>query len=197
MKLSQSRRGFLLAVVAGTCLFPSISHAANIIVGTGNDTSYFVLQSPNLGVRTYEVRYTYSPATPQDGYFLLDRIRTIDSSISLALSNFGGQYFLDSLTYNSVTEANDFTPPDYSPYWAHWASGGEAGYPAASPINSGNWTYGSGISSQVRLIAPGSWDALYYSDGLSAPSVAPVPETSSAVLAILSSVVIFKRRRSS
>ena len=199
MKTSQSRRGFLLAVVAGACLLPSVSHAANIIVGSGSDTSYFVLQSTNLGERTYEVHYTYSPGTSQDGFFLLDQIMAADTTITLVLNDFGSSqahnYFVDSITYNGVIEANDFSPPDFAPYWSHWVSGGEAGFPTPSPVASGTWGLGSGISSPYRLIAPGSWDALYYSDGLSVPSVAPVPETSSAFLAVLGSVAIFKRRR--
>ena len=204
MKLSQSRRGFLLAVVAGTCLFPSISHAANIVVGTGNDTSYLVLQSTNLGVRTYEIHYTYSSGTSQDGYFLLGQVLAGDSSIAVSLSDYGTpsspNYIVDSFTFNSVTETGVFAPP-YVPYWSHWVSGGEAGYPTASPIASGSWDYGSGISAPYRLIAPGSWDGLFYSDGSTAPSVAPsvapIPETSSALLAVLGSVVLFKRRRNS
>ncbi|MEX1116239.1 MAG: hypothetical protein WEB53_13380 [Akkermansiaceae bacterium] len=200
MKLNQTRRGFLLAVVAGACLFPSISNAANIIVGTGNDTSYFVLQSTNLGVRTYEVHYTYSPGTSQDGFFLLSQVLALDTSVIASLSNYGTlaspNYFVDSFMYSSVTETSVSSPP-YVPYWAHWVSGGEAGFPSASPVASGAWSFGSGISAPYRLIAPGSWDALSYSDGSGAPSVAPIPETSSALLAIIGSLVIFKRRRNS
>lgn len=198
MKLSQSRRGFLLVAIAGTCLLPSISIAANIIVGTGNDTSYLVLQSTNLGVRTYVIHYTYSAGTSQDGYSLLSQVLALDNSVTASLSNFGTlatpNYIVNSFTYNSVTETSVSSSP-YVPYWAHWVSGGEAGYPTASPVASGAWDYGSGVSAPFRLIAPGSWDALYYSNGSTAPSVAPVPETSSAVLVILGSLVIFKRRR--
>jgi len=200
MKLSQSRRGFLLAVLAGACLLPIASNAANIIVGTGSDTSYFVLQSTNLGVRTYEVKYNYNSSVPQDGFFLLDQIRVADSSISFAINNFGSllapNYFVDSITFNSVTETGVSAPP-FTPYWAQWVSGGAAGFPAASPKPSGTWSFGSGISAPYRVIAPGSWDALVFSNGSSAPSVSPIPETSSAALALLGSLVIFKRRRRS
>lgn len=199
MKLSQSRRGFLAVVIAGACLLPSISSAATTVVGTGPDTSYYVLQSPNLGVRTYEVRYTYNASLLQDEFFLISQVLAGDTSLTADLDNSFGtlgnpNYLLKSITYNSVTELGVSTPP-YTPYWAQWVSGGQAGYPTATPVTSGAWTFGSGMSAPYRLIAPGSWDARYFSDGISAPSIAPVPETSSALLAILGSLVAFKRRR--
>lgn len=199
MKPNQSRRGFLAVVIAGACLLPSISSAATMVVGTGSDTSYYVLQSPNLGVRTYEVRYTYNASLLQDEYFLINQVLAGDTSLTADLDNSFGtpsnpNYLLNSLTYNSVTELGVSTPP-YTPYWAQWVSGGQAGFPTASPVTSGSWTFGSGMSAPYRLIAPGSWDARYFSDGSSAPSIVPVPETSSALLAILGSLVAFKRRR--
>ncbi len=194
MKLSQSRQGFLLAAIAGICLLPSISNAANIIVGTGNDTSYLVLQSTNLGVRTYVVHYTYNAGSPQDGYFLLDTVLTSDPSLHASVG-LPGNRFLSRMEYNSVIEEYDGTN-----YWAQWVSGG-LGYQGPPPDYNfdpgipalGEWTEGYGIS--THTIAPGSWDALFFSDGLSKPSVAPVPETSSAVFVVLGSLVIFKRRR--
>jgi len=200
MKLSQTRRGFFLAALAGACLLPINSYAANIIVGIGNDTSYFVLQSTNLGVRTYEVNYTYNSSAGQDGFFLLDQIIAAEATTEFVVFNFGSMvapnYFLNSVSSGGVTETNTSASP-FAPYWAHWVAGGQAGFPAASPNPSGTWSLGSGISGPYRLIEPGSWDGLFYSDGLTAPSVAPIPETSSAVLALLGAVVIFKRRRSS
>lgn len=199
MKLSQPRRGFLAVVIAGVCLLPSISSAATTVVGTGPDTSYYVLQSPNLGVRTYEVRYTYNASLLQDEYFLITQVLAGDTSLTASLDNSFGtpsnpNYLLNSITYNSVTELGVSTPP-YTPYWAQWVSGGQAGYPTASAVTSGSWTFGSGMSAPYRLIAPGSWDARYFSDGGSPPSIAPVPETSSALLVILGSLVALKRRR--
>jgi len=199
MKPNQSRRGFLAVVIAGACLLPSVSNAATIVVGTGPDTSYYVLQSPNLGVRTYEVRYTYNASLMQDEFFLISQVLAGDASLTAVLDNSFGtvnnpNYLLNSITYNSVTELGVATPP-YTPYWAQWVSGGQAGYPTASPITSGSWTFGSGMSAPYRLIAPGSWDARYFSDGSSPPSVAPIPETSSALLTLLGPLVIFRRRR--
>ena len=197
MKLSQSRRGFFLAVVAGICLFPSISKAANIIVGTGSDTSYLVLQSTNLGIRTYEVHYTYNSGTSQDGFTLLSQVLSADSFLTAGLVNFGSvlapNYFVNSFTFSSITETSVSSSP-YVPYWAHWVSGGEAGFPSASTVSAGTWSSGSGISSPYRFIAPGSWDALYYSDGSSLPSVAPIPEVSSTLLGVIGTLVIFRRR---
>lgn len=189
MKLSQSRRGFLLAVLAGACLLPSVSSAANVIVGSGSDTSYLVLQSPNLGLRTYEIHYTYSSGTAQDGYFLLSQVLASESSLIANVPG-GSNRFLDSITLNSVKEAFDGTN-----YWAQWVSGGQSGFPSASPIPSGTWSFGSGMSAPYRLIVPGSWDAFYFSDGNSAPAISPVPETSSALLGLVGVLVILRRRR--
>ena len=198
MKSSPSRRGFLLAVLTGVCLLPSASIAAITVLGSGPDSSYLVLESPNLGVRTYEVHYTYNSGGSQDAYFLLSEVLSADPLLTAGIGNFGTpsapNYFVNSFTFNSVTETSVSSPP-YVPYWAQWVSGGQAGYPTALPVASGTWDYGSGISSPYRLIAPGSWDALYYSDGSTAPSVAPIPETSSALLAVLGSLVVFKRHR--
>lgn len=192
MKSSPSRRGFLLAVLAGTCLLPSVSNAAVTVIGSGPDSSYLVLQSPNLGIRTYEIHYTYNSGT-QDGYFLLTAVLASDSSLVADIQG-TGNYFLDSIQFNSVSETN--TPwPNPGPSWSQWVSGGQAGYPTAAPIASGTWQFGSGMSAPYRLIEPGSWDAFYYSDGMTTPSVSPVPEMSSALLGVLGSLVILRRRR--
>jgi hypothetical protein len=74
MKTSPSRRGLLLAAIAGACLFPATSDAM-ISVGSGPDVSHFSLESPNLGVREYEIRYTYNATAPKDAYFLLNQIK--------------------------------------------------------------------------------------------------------------------------
>lgn len=198
MKSSPSRRGIFLAVLVGVCLLPSVSNAATTVVGSGPDSSFLVLQSPNLGVRTYQIHYTYTSGGSQDAYFLLSEVLFADRLLTAAIANFGmpsaPNYFVNSFTYNSITETSVSSSP-YVPFWAQWVSGGQAGYPTASPVASGAWDFGSGISSPYRLIAPGSWDALYYSDGTTAPSVSPVPEMSSALLGVLGSLVIFRRRR--
>lgn len=196
MKSSPSRRGFVLAVLAGaSCLLPSISQAATIVVGTGNDTSYLVLESPNLGALTYEIHYTYT-AGNQDTYFLLSQVTASDSSLVVSFTNYGTvgapSYFINSIN----SEAGTFTPPYV--YWSHWVAGGKGFQNPDFTLNSGDvadgsWSSGYGVS--THLIEPGSWDALYYSDGNTAPSIAPVPETSSALLGMIGSLVIFKRRR--
>jgi hypothetical protein len=197
MKSSPSRRGFLLAVLAGACLLPSVSSAAVTVIGSGPDSSFLVLQSPNLGLRTYEVHYTYNSGN-QDGYFLLSQVLGSDTSVTSGLTNYGStlapNFFTDNFTFGSVTETSaPWGEP--GPAWSHWVSGGHAGYPTAAPITSGTWVLSSGMSAPYRLIAPGSWDAYYFSDGVATPGVSPVPETSSVVLGVLSSLLLLKRRR--
>lgn len=195
MKLSQSRRGFLLVVLAGACLLPSVSSAAITVVGTGPDSSFLILESPNLGIRTYEIRYTYNSGNPQDAWFLLDQVAS-EESYTVAKTNYGTlsepNYIIDSIN----GESNTFTFPYL--YWAQWVAGG-TGYQNpdysynSGPVPEGSWSIGYGVS--THLIEPGSWDALVYSDGSTEPTFAPIPETSSALLGVLGSLVVFSRRR--
>lgn len=197
MKLSQSRRGFLAVVIAGVCLLPIDSHAANIIVGAGNDTSYLVLQSLNLGVRTYEVRYTAANG-PYNARFLFDQATAEDPSLTVSFGQFGtfGTPPVPNYFVNSINGESSLTD-----YWAHWVSGG-LGFQGSRPFpdsfesgapTSGIWTLGFGIS--THTLTPGSWDALYLSDGGSPPSITPIPEPSVTLTALLSSFVLLARRR--
>lgn len=191
MKSSPSRRGIFLAVLAGSCLLPSVSNAAVTVIGSGPDSSFLVLQSPNLGIRTYEINYTYNSGT-QDGYFLLSQVLAAETSL-LAVVPGAGNYFLQSITYNSVTEQFDGTN-----YWSHWVAGGKGFQNPDFTYNAGDaadgvWSFGYGMS--AHFIEPGSWDAFYFSDGTPVPSVSPVPEPSSALLCVFGSLVIFRRRR--
>lgn len=201
MKLSQSRRGFLLTVLVGACLLPSVSNAATIVVGSGSDISHLVLESPNLGTRNYEIHYTYNSGSAQDSYFLLSVVLSSDPLLTAAIGNFGSpsapNYYVTSFTTNSITETSVSSSP-YVPYWAQWVSGGLGFQNPDYSFNSGAaptgiWSSGYGIS--THLVTPGSWDALFYSDGNTQPGVAPVPETSSMMLGALGMLVIFRRRR--
>jgi hypothetical protein len=196
MKLSQSRRGFLAVVIAGACLLPINSYAANIIVGAGNDTSYLVLQSSNLGVRTYEVRYTAANG-PYNARFLFDQAIAEDPSLTVSFGQFGtfGTPPVPNYFVNSINGESSLTD-----YWAHWVSGG-SGFQGPPPDFNfdpgtptlGTWTLGYGIS--THTLAPGSWDALFLSNGATQPSVVPIPEPSVVVTALLGSFVLFARRR--
>ncbi len=193
---SKSRRGFLLVAIAGACLLPSASRAAITVVGTGPDSSYLVLESPNLGVRTYEIRYTYNPGSSQDAWFLFSQVVNSDASYVVTKSNYGSpsapNYFIDSINGESST----FIAPYL--YWAQWVAGGSGFQNPDFSYNSGavpagSWSIGYGVS--THFIEPGSWDALVYSEGSTEPSVAPVPETSSLLLAVAGLVVVAVRRR--
>lgn len=196
MKHKTSRRTFVLSALAGIGLLSCVSHAATIVIGTGDVSSYLVLESGNLGVRNYEIRYD-SSSGPHDSKFLLDQALIGDTSLTMAFTNYGTpsapNFIMDSITRNSVTEANSFSPPFV--YWVQWVAGGDAGYPSATPVPSGTWSFGSGMSSPYRLIAPGSWDAFVFSDGSAPPSVAPVPEPSALVMLPIGTLLILRRRK--
>jgi hypothetical protein len=170
---------------------PGLS-AAVIDIGSGPQTYHFVLESPNIGLREYAVHR--DGAT--DAYDLLYTVLNDDPVITASLSNWGTpdqpNYFVNSITYNGVTEAATATT-----WWGQWVSGGQAGWPTASPKPSGTWSGGSGISSPYRLVESGTWDALVYGDTTTQPSIVPVPELSVPVfLAAGMAVFGFRRRRS-
>lgn len=193
------RRAFVASVFAGVLSFSGFAEAANVVVGTGSDYSFFVLESPTIGSVTYEVYYNHNPLAPLDSYALLQIIDSAQSNVSFEFSYFGPEsgYFLNSITWNGgAAEANSpYDPENPGPYWSQWAAGGSGGYPAAGPIDEGSWTYGSGLSAPFRTVVPGSWDGLVYSASGAEPSVAPVPEPSAALLAVAGGLVFIRRRR--
>ncbi|MEO6848525.1 MAG: hypothetical protein ABI443_12480 [Chthoniobacterales bacterium] len=166
------------------------------VVGSGSDESFLVIESSLFSATlVYDYKYTYNPSELLDTHDMLVAIDAADPNISFDFINYGTvvdpNYFLNAVTYNTVTATN--TPsPDYSPYWVQWVSGGEGGYPVAGPIDSGTWSYGSGISAPYRTLAPESWDGFIYNDGILPPSVSPVipiPEASTGCL-ILAGVLL-------
>lgn len=179
-------RNTLAALALASTATLSPLTAAPITIGSGPDSSFLVIESSGFSDTSllYEVRYTYSPMETFDSFDLLQIVQSADPLISFALINYGSagapNYYLNSITYNSVTFTNTAWP-DTGPYWAHSVSGGEAGYPTAEPIATGIWTSGSGISDPYRLIQPGSWDGFVFSEG-DAPGIAPVPEPGTVVL---------------
>lgn len=192
MKVRPSQWGKTLAALVGACLTISVSQAATTVVGSGADTSFLVLNSPNLGERTYEIHYTYDSGGSQDAYFLLQQVIASDASLVVTVNNFGTltdpNFFVSSIN----GEANTTAPPYL--YWAHWVAGGN-GYQNPDytfnpgPVAEGEWSIGYGVS--THQIAPGSWDALVFSDG----SVLPVPETSSLLIGVAGALVFLNRRR--
>lgn len=187
-----------LAALALACAFSAVAHAANIVVGTGADASYLVLESPNIGTRTYEIHYTYNSSDPMDSWDLLQIVDSHESDLSITALNFGSEeapnWFVNAITWDGVTETAVAEEP-FEPYWAQWVSGGQAGFPAASPIGGGTWSSGSGMSAPYRIVEPGSWDALKYSDFATQPTVSPVPEPSMGVLALAGALLVLRRRK--
>jgi hypothetical protein len=192
-KFMHPRAALLAAIIAA--VFP-ISVCAQIVIGTGSDASYAVIQAPAFGdplhPLIYEYRYDYDSLKPLDGYHLMTAIDSAVPELNLDFINFGDDespnYFLNSVTYGTTKVTN--TPsPAFAPFWAQWVSGGEAGYPAAAPIPSGAWSFGSGISSPYRSIAPGSSDGFVFNDGDIPPAVSPIPEPRAAAL-LLGGVIL-------
>lgn len=197
----------LLALVAFTV--PVSKSSAQTIVGTGDSSSFLVIQAAAFDANpfVFEYRYTYDPLNLLNSYDLLVAVMATQPQFTLSFINYGDEespnYFLNTVSYLAsgsevpVTLINTGYP-DFSPYWVQWVSGGESGYPEAEPIAGGAWTFGSGLSSPYRYLQPGSWDGYIYNDGNVAPSIAPVPEPSSILLIIAAGGilygVIWKRR---
>jgi len=184
--------------VACTLLSASLAGAANIILGTGPDVSYLVLESPNIGSRTYEIYYTYSTGSPLDTWGLLQIVDSAESDLSISAGNFGTaqepNYFISAITWLGVTETTTGAPT-YAPYWVQSVAGGLAGYPTGVPVAEGSWSEGSGVSAPFREIAPGSWDGLVYGAYGDVPSVNPVPEPVASVMVFMGSALLLLRRR--
>ena len=184
-KIMHPRAALFAAILA--VVFP-ISGRAQIVIGTGPDASYAVIQATGSSDQSftliYEYRYNYDPSKPLDGYDLLTAIDSALPELNLNFITFGEgstNYFLNSVTYGTTTLTN--TPgPAFAPFWAQWVHGGEAGYPTAEPIFSVNWSLGSGVSSPYRSIAPGSSDGFVFNDGNVPPTVSPLPEPRAVAL---------------
>lgn len=176
----------------------SLSQAANIMVGSGSHSSTVVIESPNLGQNVYEVFYDHDPGNPLDGYDLLAAIDAFDDSLTMDFINYGSveapNFFLNAITSSGTTETSTGAP-DFSPYWAQWVAGGEAGFSSVDPVPLGTWTFGSGFSAPYRVVEPGSWDAISYSDGSTAPSIVPIPEPSIPILMGFAGLLVWRRRR--
>ena len=178
--------------------------AALINIGSGPKISYFTLESPNLGLRQYAVSYDLADNTPGGGTFLLDLIEAGDPEITFVINDFGDptqpNEFFSSVTFNGVTESNDFSPGGST--FTHWVAGGEAGaaglgVPDPVPIDDESWTLGSGLSVNFRLIDDGSNDALVFSSSETPPTSAPIPEPSGSTLLIITGLLASSRRRHS
>jgi len=173
------------AILAAVALAASAARGQTII-GTGNSSSYLVIQAPDtpaFGSLFYQVFYNYDPGVNLDTYYLLNLVTAADPTLSINYINYGSpdapNYFIDSITHSGTTLTGTSTPP-FSPFWYQAVSGGESGSPVIAPIASGAWQEGSGVS--VRYITPGSWDGFVYGEFGDNPSIAPVPEPSSWLL---------------
>ncbi|MEM6911273.1 MAG: hypothetical protein AAF555_06780 [Verrucomicrobiota bacterium] len=187
---------------AALAWLPSNTFSAAIAVGSGPDSSFFLIESPNVGQRLYEVSYTHDSENPFDGFFLFESLLNADPELDAIVNNFGTEeapnIFLDTITFNSVSESNDFSS---GLFWAHWVAGGQVGQTQSlgGPVDSfldvpdQEWTFGSGVSAPFRFIEPGSYDAFTF-DSDSNPSFV-IPEPSSLALLLPSGLLLLRRRR--
>lgn len=191
----------ILLATAGISFTSAQSQTITGTVGTGADWSYLVIEATDFGSPLiYEFRYDYDPLNPLTTTDMLIAVDTAFTDISFELM-YGGA-FLNGVTYVSMTLTNSNVPPDFSPFWAQWVSGGESGSPLASKP-SGVWSEGYGPAD--RTLAPGSWDGFIYNGAYNSeppynitsapPSVSPVPEPGSAVLVICALALTGARRR--
>ncbi len=193
----------VVLAICGSAAFLAAAHSA-IVVGTGNDISYLVIEAAEFGAPLeYEFHYTFDAMAAIDSYTMITAIDAADASLSFDFTNYGTSdapnYFLNSITYNSVT------PSDPDLFWAQWVSGGKSGYPTGVDIASGTWTSGSGVSAPYRTLTPGSWDGFIFNgetdpnppyDVISAPpSITPVPEPATLVLLAIGGIAVLWRRR--
>lgn len=184
---------YLLGALAAICM--ERLHADPIQVGSGPNSSYLLIEASLFSATlVYQYNYTYDPDHLLSGYDLLTAVDAFDSNLQLDFINYGTpespNYFLNAVTYNSVTLTNTGFP-DYSPYWAQWVSGGRGGYPTQGTYLNGVWDYGSGASDPYRTLAQGSFDGYVYSDGSTPPSISPVPEPNIPLLLLAGVVVLF------
>ena len=191
----------LAVALSGWSLTPAAMAAVTIDIGSGPETSYFVLESPKLGTRTYNIHYGGATPAPADGYALFASILGADPAISATVFNYGTlelpNYIVNDISFSGgIPEVNTAVDP-WSPSWTHWVADGEAGFPSASPIAVGTWINGSGLSAPYRTPVPGSWDALVYADYVTAPSITPVPEPAGAILTGLAALAIGIHRKRS
>jgi hypothetical protein len=180
------------AAICSFCMLAATSAAT--IVGTGNDSSFLVIEAEAFGVPLeYEFRYNFDSENPLDGYDLLTAILAFDSErLQATFIGFANGYFLDSITFNGITLK---APADYAQYWVQWVSGGISGHENPKPIAAGTWQYGDGMSAPARLHTPGSTDGYIFNDGSTPPSVEPVPEPSSALLLFAGGMALLTVRR--
>jgi len=192
----------ILLAVAGISSTPARAQA---IVGTGPDSSHLVIEAAAFGAPlVYEYNYTYDPLNPLTTTDMLIAVDAAVADISVELL-YGGA-FLNGVTYIplTLTLSNSVTPPDFSPFWAQWVSGGESGDPLA-PMPDNIWSDGYGPAS--RTLEPGSWDGFIFNGAYgpapdyflvsAPPSVLPVPEPSTVLLLTFcaAGVLILRKRR--
>ena len=99
-----------------------------IAAGVGSDSSFLVLESPNVGLRTYEVFYDFDPASPLGTDDLLTIVDGADALISFTFGGAPENQFLTGIIFNGVAENSDFSDSNAILFWAQWVAGGEAGF---------------------------------------------------------------------
>jgi len=126
-----------LAVVLCAWPLTTTAMAVTIKVGSGPLTSHFVLESPNVGTRVYDVHYGNGGPTPVDAYDLFDAILAADPLVSATVWNFAGSWsqgsgisapfrFVEPGSWDALVYADFETPPGVRPISSIPDSGGIA-----------------------------------------------------------------------
>ncbi len=187
-----------------TCLASTV-----LVVGTGDDFSRVTFETPNLGVREYNVFYDFDPSILLGTADLLRIINTEDSFVMIdimnsPLDNGDPNEFPLTVTFNGVIETNEPIGEDFF-FFEQFVAGGQAGVlfdpvtytvsPNPQPISQNSFQGGPGSSAPFRIIEPGSTDVFVFGPGNGQPTVSPIPEPSSFFLLVFGGASLCFRRK--
>ena len=198
----------VVGLVCGVVALQSASAVVLTTVGTGEDSSFLVVETPELGTLGFEVFYDFDPLVPIGTTDLLEIIAGGQPLFSFTVNNAFGtpeqaNAFLTSVTFDGVT----VTPPpfdgtftDESLRFIILGAGGQTGLaanfsPDPQPIASNSFIPTSGISAPFRVVEPGSTDAILFGPASTLPSFAPIPEPSAALLLLVGCGFLGRRTR--
>ena len=203
--MKNKNTSLVVGVVCGVVMIQSASAVITTPVGMGEDSSFLVFETPQLGILGFEVFYDFDPKAPIGTTDLLGILADSQSLFSFTATDFGtieqANEFLTSVTFDGVTETQ---PADFSAFFGFFGAGGQTGttqdetgafVPAPQPIAFDSFTFTSGLSAPFRIVEPGSTDAIVLGPGGTVPSFTPIPEPSAALLLLVGCGFLGRRTR--